>query len=255
MEHYNMNLTLKVWRQQNAQDSGRFETYEVKNISSEMSFLEMFDVLNEQLINEGKEPIAFDHDCREGICGACSMHIDGQPHGPWHQTTTCQLHMRAYKDGDTIVVEPWRAQAFPVLKDLVVDRRAFDRIVQAGGYISVNTGNAQDANAIPINKEKADESFAAAACIGCGACVAACKNASAMLFLSAKVSHLALLPQGDAERTSRVMNMVHQHDKEGFGSCTNTQACEAECPKGISVQNIRRLNSEYMRAVLAGESK
>lgn len=255
MEHYNMNLTLKVWRQQNAQDSGRFETYEVKNISSEMSFLEMFDVLNEQLINEGKEPIAFDHDCREGICGACSMHIDGQPHGPWHQTTTCQLHMRAYKDGDTIVVEPWRAQAFPVLKDLVVDRRAFDRIVQAGGYISVNTGNAQDANAIPINKEKADESFAAAACIGCGACVAACKNASAMLFLSAKVSHLALLPQGDAERTSRVMNMVHQHDKEGFGSCTNTQACEAECPKGISVQNIRRLNSEYIRAVLAGESK
>ncbi len=255
MEHYNMNLTLKVWRQNNAQDSGRFETYQVKDISSEMSFLEMFDVLNEQLINEGKEPITFDHDCREGICGACSMHIDGQPHGPWHETTTCQLHMRAYKDGDTIVVEPWRAKAFPVIKDLMVDRRAFDRIIQSGGYISVDTGNAQDANALPINKDKADESFAAAACIGCGACVAACKNSSAMLFLSAKVSHLALLPQGDVERNIRVMNMVDQHDKEGFGSCTNTQACEAECPKGISVQNIRRLNSEYMRAVFAGESK
>jgi len=183
------------------------------------------------------------------------MHIDGQPHGPWHETTTCQLHMRAYKDGDTIVVEPWRAKAFPVIKDLMVDRRAFDRIIQSGGYISVDTGNAQDANALPINKDKADESFAAAACIGCGACVAACKNSSAMLFLSAKVSHLALLPQGDVERNIRVMNMVDQHDKEGFGSCTNTQACEAECPKGISVQNIRRLNSEYMRAVFAGESK
>lgn len=253
MEHYNMNLTLKVWRQNNAQDSGRFETYQVKDISSEMSFLEMFDVLNEQLINEGKEPITFDHDCREGICGACSMHIDGQPHGPWHETTTCQLHMRAYKDGDTIVVEPWRAKAFPVIKDLMVDRRAFDRIIQSGGYISVDTGNAQDANALPINKDKADESFAAAACIGCGACVAACKNSSAMLFLSAKVSHLALLPQGDVERNIRVLNMVDQHDKEGFGSCTNTQACEAECPKGISVQNIRRLNSEYMRAVFSGE--
>lgn len=255
MEHYNMNLTLKVWRQQNAQDSGRFETYQVKDISSEMSFLEMFDVLNEQLIREGKEPITFDHDCREGICGACSMHINGQPHGPWHQTTTCQLHMRAFKDGDTIVVEPWRAKSFPVIKDLMVDRRAFDRIIQAGGYISVDTGNAQDANAIPINKNKADESFAAAACIGCGACVAACKNASAMLFLSAKVSHLALLPQGEVERNTRVLNMVEQMDKEGFGSCTNTQACEAECPKGISVQNIRRLNSEYIRAVFSGEDK
>jgi succinate dehydrogenase / fumarate reductase iron-sulfur subunit len=255
MEHYNMNLTLKVWRQQNAQDSGRFETYQVKDISSEMSFLEMFDVLNEQLIREGKEPITFDHDCREGICGACSMHINGQPHGPWHQTTTCQLHMRAFKDGDTIVVEPWRAKSFPVIKDLMVDRRAFDRIIQAGGYISVDTGNAQDANAIPINKHKADESFAAAACIGCGACVAACKNASAMLFLSAKVSHLALLPQGEVERNTRVLNMVEQMDKEGFGSCTNTQACEAECPKGISVQNIRRLNSEYIRAVFSGEDK
>ena len=255
MEHYNMNLTLKVWRQNNAQDSGRFETYQVKDISSEMSFLEMFDVLNEQLINEGKEPITFDHDCREGICGACSMHIDGQPHGPWHETTTCQLHMRAYKDGDTIVVEPWRAKAFPVIKDLMVDRRAFDRIIQAGGYISVDTGNAQDANALPINKDKADESFAAAACIGCGACVAACKNSSAMLFLSAKVSHLALLPQGDVERNIRVVNMVDQMDKEGFGGCSNTQACEAECPKGISVQNIRRLNSEYMRAVFSGDDK
>lgn len=255
MEHYNMNLTLKVWRQNNAQDSGRFETYQVKDISSEMSFLEMFDVLNEQLINEGKEPITFDHDCREGICGACSMHIDGQPHGPWHETTTCQLHMRAYKDGDTIVVEPWRAKAFPVIKDLMVDRRAFDRIIQAGGYISVDTGNAQDANALPINKDKADESFAAAACIGCGACVAACKNSSAMLFLSAKVSHLALLPQGDVERKSRVVSMVDQMDKEGFGSCTNTQACEAECPKGISVQNIRRLNAEYISAVFSGDDK
>jgi len=255
MEHYNMNLTLKVWRQKNNQDKGRFETYQVKDISSEMSFLEMFDVLNEQLINEGREPITFDHDCREGICGACSMHINGQPHGPWHQTTTCQLHMRAYKDGDTIVVEPWRAQAFPVIKDLMVDRTAFDRIIQAGGYISVNTGNAQDANALPIEKHKADEAFAAAACIGCGACVAACKNASAMLFLSAKVAHLALLPQGDVERKDRVLGMVDQMDKEGFGSCTNTQACEAECPKGISVQNIRRLNSEYLRAVFSGDER
>ncbi|MFA6060164.1 MAG: succinate dehydrogenase/fumarate reductase iron-sulfur subunit [Taibaiella sp.] len=255
MEHYNMNLTLKVWRQKNAQDKGGFETYQVKNISSEMSFLEMFDVLNEELINEGKEPITFDHDCREGICGACSMHINGQPHGPWHQTTTCQLHMRAYKDGDTIVVEPWRAKSFPVIKDLMVDRRAFDRIIQAGGYISVDTGNAQDANALPINKDKADESFAAAACIGCGACVAACKNSSAMLFLSAKVSHLALLPQGDIERKTRVVSMVDQMDKEGFGSCSNTQACEAECPKGISVQNIRRLNAEYMSAVFSGDDK
>jgi succinate dehydrogenase / fumarate reductase iron-sulfur subunit len=255
MEHYNMNLTLKVWRQKNAQDKGGFETYQVKNISSEMSFLEMFDVLNEELINEGKEPITFDHDCREGICGACSMHINGQPHGPWHQTTTCQLHMRAYKDGDTIVVEPWRAKSFPVIKDLMVDRRAFDRIIQAGGYISVDTGNAQDANALPINKDKADESFAAAACIGCGACVAACKNSSAMLFLSAKVSPLALLPQGDVERKTRVVSMVDQMDKEGFGSCTNTQACEAECPKGISVQNIRRLNAEYISAIFSGDDK
>ncbi len=253
MEHYTMNLTLKVWRQKNSQDKGRFETYQVKNISSEMSFLEMFDVLNEELISEGKEPIAFDHDCREGICGMCSMHINGKPHGPWHANTTCQLHMRAYKDGDTIVVEPWRANAFPVIKDLVVDREALDRIVQAGGYISVNTGNAVDANAIPIEKDKADASFAAAACIGCGACVAACKNSSAMLFLSAKVSHLALLPQGGPERKSRVLNMVAQMDREGFGSCTFTGACEAVCPKEISITNIARLNGEYIGAGLKSE--
>lgn len=248
MEHYNMNLTLKVWRQKSTNDEGAFETYDVKDISSEMSFLEMFDVLNERLIAEGKDPIAFDHDCREGICGMCSMYIDGRPHGPWHANTTCQLHMRAYKDGDTITVEPWRAKAFPVIKDLVVDRTSFDRIVQAGGYISVNTGNPQDANSILIAKDKADLSFANAACIGCGACVAACKNSSAMLFLSAKVSHLALLPQGDPERKSRAINMVAQMDKEGFGSCTNTGACEAVCPKEISITNIARLNYEYQRA-------
>ncbi len=251
MEHYTMNLTLKVWRQKSSNDkSGRFETYQVSDISSEMSFLEMFDVLNERLIKEGKDPIAFDHDCREGICGACSMYINGRPHGPWHANTTCQLHMRAYKDGDTIVVEPWRANSFPVLKDLVVDRTAFDRIIQAGGYISVNTGNAVDANAMPIEKDKADAAFAAAACIGCGACVAACKNSSAMLFLSAKVSHLALLPQGEPERKSRVLKMVETMDKEGFGSCTFTEACEAVCPKEISVTNISRLNKEYIVAGL-----
>lgn len=250
MEHYNMNLTLKVWRQKNKNDQGRFETYQAKNISSEMSFLEMFDVVNEDLIKEGKEPIAFDHDCREGICGMCSMHINGRAHGPWAGTTTCQLHMRAFKDGDTIVVEPWRAGAFPVIKDLMVDRSAFDRIIQAGGYISVNTGNAVDGNAIPIAKDKADASFAAAMCIGCGACVAACKNSSAMLFLSAKVSHLALLPQGEPERKSRVLDMVAQMDKEGFGACTNTGACEATCPKEISLSNIARLNQEYLVASL-----
>lgn len=248
-----MNLTLKVWRQKNAQDKGHFETYQVKDISSEMSFLEMFDVLNERLIAEKKDPIVFDHDCREGICGACSMYIDGEPHGPWHKTTTCQLHMRAYKDGDTVVVEPWRAKAFPVIKDLMVDRSAFDRIIEAGGYISVNTGNAVDANAIPIEKQKADDAFAAAACIGCGACVAACKNSSAMLFLSAKVAQLAQLPQGQAERHTRVLDMVDQMDKEGFGSCTNTGACEAECPKGISIQNIEFLNKEYRSAVLRND--
>lgn len=253
MEHYNMNLTLKVWKQKNTNASGSFEIYQVKDISSEMSFLEMFDVLNEQLILEGKEPIAFDHDCREGICGMCSMYINGRAHGPWEKNTTCQLHMRAFKNGDTIVVEPWRSKAFPVIKDLMVNRSAFDRIIQAGGYISVNTGNAQDANALPIDKKNADDAFMAAACIGCGACVAACKNSSAMLFVSAKVSQLALLPQGQPERESRVLNMVAQMDKEAFGNCTNTYACEAECPKGISVSNIARLNREYLTASLSTE--
>ena len=255
MEHTVINLTLKVWRQKNSQSQGGFESYEVKDVSTEMSFLEMIDVLNERLIREGKDPIAFDHDCREGICGMCSMYINGRPHGPWHQNTTCQLHMRAFKDGDTIVVEPWRSKAFPVIKDLVVDRTAFDRIIQAGGYISVNTGNAVDANAIPIDKTDADKAFMAAACIGCGACVATCKNGSAMLFVGAKVSQLSLLPQGDPERKSRALNMVVQMDKEGFGNCTNTYACEAECPKGISVANIARLNSEYLRAGLSSEEK
>jgi succinate dehydrogenase / fumarate reductase iron-sulfur subunit len=253
MEHYMMNLTLKVWKQRNSTAKGSFETYQVKDISSEMSFLEMFDVLNEQLIREGKDPIAFDHDCREGICGMCSMYIDGRAHGPWTENTVCQLHMRAFKDGDTIVVEPWRAAAFPVLKDLMVDRSAFDRIIQAGGFISVNTGNAVDANALPIDKKNADTAFDAASCIGCGACVAACKNSSAMLFVSAKVSQLALLPQGQPERESRVLNMVAQMDKEGFGNCTNTYACEAECPKGISVANIARMNREYLKAGLSTE--
>jgi len=253
MEHYNMNLTLKVWRQKNKNERGRFETFQVKGISSEMSFLEMFDVLNEQLVAEGKEPIAFDHDCREGICGMCSMYINGRAHGPWHQTTTCQLHMREYKDGDTIVVEPWRANSFPVIKDLVVDRTSFDRIIEAGGYISVNTGNAIDANALPIEKHKADESFAAAACIGCGACVAACPNASAMLFVSAKVTQLGMLPQGQPERYSRVQAMVAQMDEEGFGNCTNTGACEAECPKEIKMTNISRMNNDYFSAKLFRE--
>ena len=248
-----MNLTLKVWRQKNSSDKGKFETYKVTDISSEMSFLEMFDVLNERLITEGAEPIAFDHDCREGICGMCSMYIDGKPHGPWQQNTTCQLHMRAFKDGDTITVEPWRAKAFPVIKDLVTDRSAFDRIIQAGGYISVNTGNAVDANSLPIEKHKADESFAAAACIGCGACVAACKNSSALLFVGAKISHLAMLPQGEPERKTRVMDMITQMDKEGFGACTSTGACEATCPKGISITNIARLNKEYLIAGLSAD--
>ncbi len=253
MEHYNMNLTLKVWKQKNKNDTGGFELYQVKDISSEMSFLEMFDVLNEQLITEGKDPIAFDHDCREGICGTCSLHINGRAHGPWTKNTTCQLHMRAFKDGDTIVVEPWRSKAFPVIKDLIVDRSAFDRVIQAGGFISVNTGNAVDANAILIDKKDADTSFNAASCIGCGACVATCKNGSAMLFVSAKVSQLALLPQGHPEKQSRVLNMVAQMDKEGFGNCTNTYACEAECPKGISVSHIARMNREYLVAGLTTE--
>src|ERR1044072_560272 len=244
----NISLTLEVRRQENPSSKGKFVTYKVDDVSPEMSFLEMFDVLNERLIKEGKDPIAFDHDCREGICGSCSMHINGRPHGPWHATTVCQLHMRAFKNGDTIVVEPWRAKSFPVIKDLMVDRSAFDRIIQSGGYISVNTGSAVDGNAIPIDKENADKAFAAAACIGCGACVAACKNSSAMLFVSAKVAHLALLPQGDPERKTRVVAMVHQMDKEGLGSCTNTTACEAACPKEILVTNIGRLNHEYLMA-------
>jgi succinate dehydrogenase / fumarate reductase, iron-sulfur subunit len=248
-----MNLTLKVWRQKNQQDKGQLERYKLSGISPDMSFLEMFDVLNEQLIAENKEPIAFDHDCREGICGMCSMYINGQPHGPLRGVTTCQLHMRSFKDGDTIVVEPWRANAFPVIKDLTVDRSAFDRIISAGGFVSVNTGNAQDANALPISKKDADEAFMSAACIGCGACVAACKNASAMLFVSAKVSQFALLPQGAPERNTRVQNMVAQMDKEGFGNCTNTGACEAECPKEISLSNIARMNREFLAASLGSE--
>jgi succinate dehydrogenase / fumarate reductase iron-sulfur subunit len=243
-----MNLTLKVWKQQNKNERGKFETYPVKNISPDMSFLELFDVLNEQLITEGKDPIAFDHDCREGICGMCSMYINGRPHGPLQGVTTCQLHMRSFKDGDTIVVEPWRSAAFPVIKDLAVDRSSFDRIMAAGGFVSVNTGNAQDANSILIPKDNADEAFEAAACIGCGACVAACKNSSAMLFVSAKVSQLALLPQGKVERHERVMKMVAQMDEEGFGNCTNTGACEAECPKNISLENIARMNREFLAA-------
>ncbi len=245
-----MKITLKVWRQQNANSKGQFKTYDADHVSSDMSFLEMLDVLNTSLIKKGEEPIHFDHDCREGICGMCSLYINGHPHGPL-QTTTCQLHMRTFKDGETITVEPWRAKAFPVIKDLVVDRTAFDRIQQAGGYVSVNTGGVPDANEIPIPKKIADEAFDAAACIGCGACVAACKNASAMLFVSAKVSQLALLPQGHAERKERVEKMVAQMDAEGFGSCTNTRACEAECPKAISVTNIARMNREYFSAMLS----
>lgn len=246
----NMNLTLKVWRQKNQKDAGSFESYEAKNVSPDMSFLEMMDVVNEDLIKASKDPIAFDHDCREGICGTCSMYINGRAHGPVQGVTACQLHMRSFKDGETITIEPWRASAFPVLKDLVVDRTAFERIQQAGGFVSVNTGSVPDANAIPISKEHADEAFLSAACIGCGACVAACKNSSAMLFVSAKVSQFALLPQGKVERERRVLNMVAQMDKEGFGNCTNTEACEAECPKGISVSNIARLNREFLSAKL-----
>lgn len=249
-----MKLTLKVWRQKSANDKGRMETYPIDNVSEHMSFLEMMDVLNEQLVSEGKEPVAFDHDCREGICGMCSMHINGEPHGPDRGITTCQLHMRKFKDGDTIYIEPFRAKGFPVIKDLIVDRSAFDRIQHAGGFISVNTsGNTQDANAIPIPKADADKAFDAATCIGCGACVASCKNASAMLFVSAKVSQFALLPQGKVEAKRRVLNMVEQMDKEGFGNCTNTGACEVECPKGISLENIARMNREYLKASITGK--
>ena len=243
-----MNLTLKIWRQKNSTDKGQMVEYKVSDISNDMSFLEMMDVLNEQLVAKGEEPVAFDHDCREGICGMCSMYINGRAHGPNTGTTTCQLHMRSFKDGDTIYIEPWRAKAFPVLKDLMVDRSAFDRVINAGGYISVNTGSAVDANAIPIEKEDADKAFDAATCIGCGACVATCKNASAMLFVSAKVSQLSLLPQGQVEAKKRVLKMVAQMDAEGFGNCTNTGACEVECPKGISIENIARMNREFLTA-------
>ena len=241
-------LKIKVWRQKNAKSKGKFETYTIENVSTGSSFLEMMDILNFQLIEEGIDPIAFDHDCREGICGTCSLYINGRPHGPDTEVTTCQLHMRKFKDGETIVIEPWRARAFPVIKDLVVDRTAFEKILQAGGFVSVNTGGVPDANTIPIPKEDAEESMDAAACIGCGACVAACKNSSAMLFLSAKVSHLAKLPQGKVEAASRAKNMVAKMDELGFGGCTNTQACEAECPKSISITNIARLNREYLKA-------
>ncbi len=247
-----MKLNLKIWRQPNSQANGKLENYNVE-ANEHMSFLEMIDVLNEDLVAKKQDPVAFDHDCREGICGACSMVINGQPHGPLPGTTTCQVHMRHFKDGDTITVEPFRANSFPVVKDLVVDRSAFDRIIQAGGYISVNTGQAPDGNALPVNRDDASKAFDAAACIGCGACVAACPNASAMLFTSAKIAHLGLLPQGKIEARTRVKNMVEQMDKEGFGKCTNTYACEAECPKGISVENIARMNREYFKAVFAGE--
>ena len=248
-----MKLKLKIWRQENATAKGRMHTYSLDAVSPDMSFLEMMDMLNEQLMEQGIDPVAFDHDCREGICGACSMFINGEAHGPDRLVTTCQLHMRKFKDGDTIHIEPFRAKPFPVIKDLVVDRSSFDRIQHAGGFVSVNTsGNTQDANALPIEKEAADKAFDAASCIGCGACVASCKNASSMLFVSAKVSQYALLPQGQVEATDRVMNMVKQMDEEGFGNCTNTGACEVECPKGISLENIASMNREYLTANLKG---
>ncbi|MEQ8325370.1 MAG: succinate dehydrogenase/fumarate reductase iron-sulfur subunit [Vicingaceae bacterium] len=249
-----MDLTLKIWRQKDKDDKGNLVTYQVSDISEDQSFLEMLDVLNNGLIEKGKEPIAFDHDCREGICGSCSLYINGEAHGPGRAITTCQLHMRSFKNGDTIYIEPWRAKAFPIIKDLVVDRSAFDRVMQAGGFVSVNTsGNTIDANAIPIPKFDADRAFDAATCIGCGACVATCKNASAMLFVSAKVSQLSLLPQGKVEASKRVRQMVHQMDLEGFGNCTNTGACEVECPKEISLENIARMNREYLSASVASE--
>ena len=249
-----MKLTLKIWRQKDRNDKGGIQTYPIDEVSEHMSFLEMMDVLNEGLVNKGEEPVAFDHDCREGICGMCSMYINGEAHGPDKGVTTCQLHMRKFKDGDTIYVEPFRAKGFPIIKDLVVDRTALDRIQHAGGFVSVNTsGNTQDANAIPIPKHDADNAFDAATCIGCGACVATCKNASAMLFVSAKVSQFALLPQGKIEAKRRVLHMVEQMDKEGFGNCTNTGACEVECPKGISLENIARMNREYLKATVLPE--
>jgi len=248
-----MKIKLKIWRQKDKVDKGGFKNYQLDNVNEHMSFLEMLDVLNEDLAHKGEEPVAFSHDCREGICGSCGCVINGRPHGPEHGTATCQLHMRKFNDGDAITVEPWRAKAFPVLKDLVVDRSAFDRIQQAGGYITVNTGSAPEANLTPIAKPIADEAFLAAACIGCGACVAACKNASAMLFVAAKVSHLALVPQGKAERAERVRKMVSAMDAEGFGNCTNTGACEAECPKEISLSHIARMNREYASAELVSQ--
>ncbi len=243
-----LKLTLKVWRQRSAKEKGFLETHNVEGVSTDMSFLEMLDVLNDKLERQGKEPIVFDHDCREGICGMCSLYINGKPHGPESATTTCQLHMRSFKNGDTIVIEPWRAAAFPIIRDLMVDRSAFDRIIQAGGYTSIKTGSAPDAHALPVRKENADLAMAAATCIGCGACVAACKNASASLFTSAKISQFVLLPQGEVERTERAISMVNQMDKEGFGHCTNEGECEAACPKEISVENIARMNREYIRA-------
>ncbi|MFN5795104.1 MAG: succinate dehydrogenase/fumarate reductase iron-sulfur subunit [Bacteroidota bacterium] len=243
-----MKFTLKIWRQKNTSATGKFVDYQISDVNADMSFLEMMDVLNDELVRKGEEPVVFDHDCREGICGMCSMYINGRAHGPKRATTTCQLYMRNFTDGETITIEPWRASSFPVLRDLSVDRTSFDKIIQAGGFISVNTGQAQDANSIAVNKEDADLSMDAAACIGCGACVAACKNASAMLFVSAKVSQFALLPQGQSERSERVLAMVNTMEEEGFGSCTNTGACEAECPKEISISNIARLNRDFLAA-------
>jgi succinate dehydrogenase / fumarate reductase iron-sulfur subunit len=248
-----MKFNLKVWRQKNANAQGKLVDYTIDNINADMSFLEMVDVLNDNLVRKGEDPIAFDHDCREGICGMCSMYIDGRAHGPHHAATTCQLYMRTFKDGDTIHVEPWRAKAFPVIKDLVTDRSAFDRIIAKGGFVSVNTGQAQDANNLPVEKEHAEKAMDAAACIGCGACVAACPNSAAMLFVSAKISQLALLPQGEPERNIRAINMVNQMDEEGFGNCTNIGACEAECPKEIKLTNIARMNREYLVASLINE--
>ena len=250
-----MDLTLKIWRQKNKDAKGEMKTYPIKGVSEDSSFLEMMDLLNEDLVNKGEVPVAFDHDCREGICGSCSLYINGEAHGPDRAVTTCQLHMRKFKDGETIFIEPWRASAFPVIKDLVVDRSAFDRVMNAGGFVSVNTsGNTQDANSLPIAKDAADKAFDAATCIGCGACVATCKNASAMLFVSAKVSQLALLPQGQVEAQRRALHMVEAMDHEGFGNCTNTGACEVECPKGISLENIARMNREFLGASLTSES-
>ncbi|HET9055130.1 MAG TPA: succinate dehydrogenase/fumarate reductase iron-sulfur subunit [Cyclobacteriaceae bacterium] len=250
-----MKFNLKVWRQKNANAQGKLVDYKIDNINADMSFLEMVDVLNDELVRKGEEPIAFDHDCREGICGMCSLYIDGRAHGPHHAATTCQLYMRTFKDGDTIYVEPWRAKAFPIIKDLVSDRSALDRIIASGGFVSVNTGQAQDANNIPVNKNNAEKAMDAAACIGCGACVAACPNSSAMLFVSAKISQLALLPQGQPERDKRAVAMVEQMDEEGFGNCTNIGACEAECPKEIKLTNIARMNREYIGAMLGSDEK